>query len=121
MSVTDPRHVCYQGRSSFLLNKLRKFYFEEKPIVVSFSLMNKQFNLMLFVAWLVFNSESFELDFCPFFCCVFCIMSVTKIKDQNPLICKTFFVLFLFFTEPFMCLQLQTKPILLILNLFQPV
>ena len=22
---------------------------------------------MLFVAWLVFNSESFELDFCPFF------------------------------------------------------
>ena len=67
MSVTDPRHVSYQGRSSFLLNKLRKFYFEEKPVVVSLSLMNKQFNLMLFVAWLVFNSESFELDFCPFF------------------------------------------------------
>ena len=59
--------------------------------------MNKLFNLMLFVAWLVFNSESFELDFCPFFCCVFCIMSVTKIKDQNPLICKTFFCGFLIF------------------------
>lgn len=36
-------------------------------MVVSFSLMNKVSNFMLFVALLVVNSESFELDFCTFF------------------------------------------------------
>ena len=52
-------------------------------MIVSFTLLNKVSNRMLFVALLVVNSESFELDFCLIFCCVFCVTCVTEIKEQN--------------------------------------